>query len=318
MTEFERIGREKSSIRELERRWKGLTFANDFVFGAVLRTDLDLCRRFLEVILDEPIERVELLETQRVIDPAYGAKSIRLDAYVADGSGIVYDIEMQRTNAYYLPKRSRYYQSLIDAEQLDKGAGYNDLPDTFVIFICNFDPFGEGLRRYTFRQTCQESASVDAWDGTTRLFLNSAGTRGEVSDELAKLLLYINGGYRCRAGACPSTTCLPERKTGSRRWRMTTSTTWCTRFPTCRWHTLRYGQITASTPAQTRLQRSWPTRPGSWARAGSSSRGRVPALHKRASFVMVWGNPRQARCPLHRRSAGTAWGRTRAKGDCQY
>ena len=140
MASHDYTGIQLRNMRDLERSWSDLTFENDFVFGAVLRSDLDLCRRLLEAVLDMPIERVSLVQQQRTTDIAYEAKAIRLDVYVADGTGMVYDIEMQRLNATNLPRRARYYQSLLDSEQLDKGADYNDLPDTFVIFFCTFDP----------------------------------------------------------------------------------------------------------------------------------------------------------------------------------
>lgn len=35
------------SEKDIERRWESLTFANDYVFGEVLRSNLDVCRRLL-------------------------------------------------------------------------------------------------------------------------------------------------------------------------------------------------------------------------------------------------------------------------------
>ena len=50
-----------------------------------------------------------------------------------------------------LERRARYYHSQIDMELLARGDGYGNLPDAYVIFICNFDPFDCGKYRYTFR-----------------------------------------------------------------------------------------------------------------------------------------------------------------------
>ena len=47
------------------------------------------------------------------------------------------------------------------------GEEYTGLPNTYVIFICDFDPFGKEKYRYTFRTTCQESENVDLEDGRT-------------------------------------------------------------------------------------------------------------------------------------------------------
>ena len=50
-----------------------------------------------------------------------------------------------------LPRRSRYYQGQIDLAYLEKGSGYDELKDSFIIFICRFDPFGHGFSRYTVK-----------------------------------------------------------------------------------------------------------------------------------------------------------------------
>lgn len=183
----------ESDVEQLIARWSGLTFSNDFIFGAVLKSNLDICRRLLQCVLEVPIRRVELVAPQREISPALGAKSVRLDAYVNDDSGRVFDVEMQQSAALQLPKRARYYQAAMDTEQLDKGADYEQLPETFVIFFCTFDPFGRGLKRYTYRQACVEDCSFVPWDGTERVYLNAVGTNGTVNEELQGVLDYLSG-----------------------------------------------------------------------------------------------------------------------------
>lgn len=37
------------------------------------------------------------------------------------GKGTIYDIEMQVTDTKELPKRTRYYQSMLDLQMIDKG-----------------------------------------------------------------------------------------------------------------------------------------------------------------------------------------------------
>lgn len=68
------------------------------------------------------------------------AKSIRLDVYVKDNKDIIYNIEMQSSDTKELPKRSRYYQRMIDLQLIDKGnKSYNKLNRTYIISICPFD-----------------------------------------------------------------------------------------------------------------------------------------------------------------------------------
>ena len=47
------------------------------------------------------------------------------------------------------PIRSRYYQSTIDTDFMKRNSTYKELPESKVLFICTFDPFGKGKSRYT-------------------------------------------------------------------------------------------------------------------------------------------------------------------------
>ena len=115
--------------------------------------------------------------------------------YVEDEEGRVYDIEMQCTNSprNNLAKRSRFYQSLIDGELLDKGKPYEELNPSYVIFICTFDPFHRNLPIYTFTHCCQEDNRVKSKDEETRMFLNSKGSENAVDPEIAAFLRYVDG-----------------------------------------------------------------------------------------------------------------------------
>ena len=99
-------------------------------------------------------------------------------------------MQVKRKDA--LGKRSRYYQSQMDMELLLSGEDYSELPDTYVIFICDFDPFEEGKYRYTFKMTCKESVQTNLEDGRTIVFLNTHGkNESEVPKELVTFLKYV-------------------------------------------------------------------------------------------------------------------------------
>ncbi len=77
-------------------------------------------------------------------------------------------------------------------ELLLAGTSYEELPDTYVIFICNFDPFGEGKYQYTLRQMCEESQGIDVGDGAHTIFLNTCGRNtSEVPKGLVTFLEYV-------------------------------------------------------------------------------------------------------------------------------
>lgn len=157
-------------LETLGKQWNSLTIANDFVFGKVM-LDEGICREVLEAILNMPIERIEYVGREEGIDASAESKGVRLDAYVRDGKGTVYDVEMQATNTRELPQRSRYYQAMLSLGQLSKGRPYRELKDSYVIFICDFDLFGQGRRVYTFEYRERDDGNLQLRDGTHTIFL---------------------------------------------------------------------------------------------------------------------------------------------------
>ena len=178
---------------ELTPIWETLGIANDFMFGKIMQ-DAELCKELLQRILpDLEIDHIEYPEAQKGIRPDVDAKSVRLDVYVRDGKGTVYDIEMQVADTRELPKRSRYYQSMIDLQMIDKGQHYKELKPSYIIFICPFDLFGKGRHLYTFENICKEEASVSLKDEAVRIFLNADSNQNDVSQELKAFLDYVAG-----------------------------------------------------------------------------------------------------------------------------
>ena len=130
--------------------WEELEICNDFLFGKIMQ-EAELCRELLQRILPElEIDHIEYPELQKTIKADVDAKSVRLDVYVRDDKNTVYDIEMQVVNTGELPKRTRFYQSMLDLQLLDKGQTYKRLKPSYIIFICLFDTFGKGRHIYTF------------------------------------------------------------------------------------------------------------------------------------------------------------------------
>ena len=156
--------------------------------------DAELCKELLQRILpDLDIDHVEYPELQKTINEDFDAKGVRLDVYVNDGKGTVYDIEMQAVTSQYLPTRTRYYQSMIDLQLVDKGQDYDTLNNSYIIFICLSDLFGKGCYIYTFENVCKETPEVLLNDGAKKIFLNADGKNGTVSEKLKTFLDYVAG-----------------------------------------------------------------------------------------------------------------------------
>lgn len=177
--------------KQPEAKWEDLSISNDFLFGKVMQ-DAELCKELLQRILPElDIDHVEYPELQKTIKEDFEAKGVRLDAYVNDGKGTVYDIEMQAVTSKYLPRRTRYYQSMIDLQLVEKGQDYDTLNDSYIIFICLSDLFGKGRYRYSFENICKEDMEVMLNDGAKKIFLNADGKKGDIIEELKAFLDYV-------------------------------------------------------------------------------------------------------------------------------
>ncbi len=180
-------------MSEIIQNWEDIGISNDFLFGKIMRNP-ELCKELLERILpDIEIDHVEYPETQKTIRPDVDAKSVRLDIYVKGEDGAVYDIEMQTSDTGELPKRTRYYQCMMDLQAIDAGQAYTKLNRSYVIFICPFDLFGEGRHIYTFINICKENHKISLGDGTTKIFLNADSEMDDVSPELKAFLDYVMG-----------------------------------------------------------------------------------------------------------------------------
>ena len=178
----------------MSRSLQDLTLMNDFLFSVVMRQE-QFCKPLLEYILKVRIKKIVYINEQESIETgAPGAKSVRLDVYVEDGEGTVYDREVQTTDKRNLGRRMRYYQSMIDIRALEKGQDYRRLKKSFVIFICNYDPYGKARYSYTFRNRCEEDHAVLLDDGATKIILNTKGTVGDIGEDLRAVIRYLDSG----------------------------------------------------------------------------------------------------------------------------
>jgi predicted transposase/invertase (TIGR01784 family) len=182
---------EYTMAREI-KPYEELELKDDFMFGLIMH-DSKYVKPFLEMILKIKIRKVVYPQSQKSIDLSANAKAIRLDVYVEDDQNTVFNLEMQTSDNRNLPKRMRYYQGVIDLNILQKGQDYTKLKKSYVIFICTFDPFGEGRHIYTFCNICQENTALTLDDDAVKIILSTKGTMDDVSPEMKRILDYIDG-----------------------------------------------------------------------------------------------------------------------------
>ena len=166
------------SILELEnekrqqmklQRIRGFRLMDDDFMSVCLKDSPEAANRILGIILGKPDIKVTKVETQVEMRNLYG-RSIRLDMKAEDKDG-VYNCEIQRADKGATPRRARYHGSLLDANQTVTGALYEDIPETYIIFITEKDYFGKGKPIYRFDRYCNDS-DIALNDGLHIIYVN--------------------------------------------------------------------------------------------------------------------------------------------------
>ena len=181
------------------KKYEELTFTDDFMFCKILTNNPELCHELLELILGRKVGAFTRLDKQKQIEITADGKGVRFDVYSEDDSENVYDCEMQTSSDRNLPKRTRYYQGMIDLNLIERGTDYEKLKKSYVIFICPFDYFKHGLHKYTFQNRCNELPELILGDESTKIFLCASGQADDVSDDMKDFLEWLATGKTGRS-----------------------------------------------------------------------------------------------------------------------
>ena len=180
-----------------ETKFEDLTISNDFMFKEVMKSNKGLCKRLVGSIMQQDLEDIVYIDTEKTLQPYYDSRGIRLDVILADKDHTRYNLEMQAKNVIgdtgeaLLPKRTRYYQSVIDMDMLKKGQDFDELDPLVLIFICTFDLYKEGRYVYTFKSRCLENLELELANDVTVKLVNAKGKQGQVNDLLKNFLQYV-------------------------------------------------------------------------------------------------------------------------------
>ena len=165
---------------------------SDFALFLSVMKNRQAYRNTLSIILDEPDIQIKEVKVEQVILNKSGKRAIRLDAWALSADERQFNMEMENhSEKDSIPKRSRYYQGLLDSPILKSGreTKYRELPSTVIIFITQEDIFKRDRAKYTFKERCEEIQELYLDDGTTKIFLNMTSENG--SKELISLLQYM-------------------------------------------------------------------------------------------------------------------------------
>ena len=169
-----------------------LNLTDDFLFD-VATQELENCKAIIELTTGLRLKSLKWKSGQKVIHNLPGKRGVRLDFIAESEDGRIFDVEMQNRNEGNIPKRTRFYQALIDAPILKSGErGFDKMNPLYIIIICNYDPYGKKKYCYTFDNQCKEVPGLRLGDEVTKLLLSTKGeNEEEVSKELVDFLHYV-------------------------------------------------------------------------------------------------------------------------------
>ena len=158
----------------LIQKIKEFRLLDDDFMSKVFENDIECTEFLLHIIMDKPDLKVEQVRTQYAIKNLLG-RSVRLDIYAIDSAQKKYNIEVQRADKGAGAKRARYNSSVIDTNSLLAGAKFEELPETYVIFITENDVMGINQPIYHVERVVKETG-------------NAFGDEAHI--------IYVNGAYR--------------------------------------------------------------------------------------------------------------------------
>ncbi len=156
------------------QRLKGFRLMDDDFLTKCFEGDSSCIQLVLRIVLDMPDLVVVDVRTQVFVENLLN-RSIRLDILATDSKGRKINVEVQRSDKGAGRKRARYNSGMMDANLLQKGEDFDQLPETYVVFITEHDVIGKGQAVYRVE----------------RYF---AGTNEPFGD--GSHILYVNGAYR--------------------------------------------------------------------------------------------------------------------------
>lgn len=153
------------------QRIKELRLMDDDFFSEALDGKVEAVEYILNTILERADIKVKSTKAQVEYKSAT-KRPITLDIQAEDADGKLVDIEIQRSDKGAGVRRARYHSSMIDRTLLSKGEEFEDLVDTYVIFITENDKYGKGIPLYHVERKITELNDELFGDGAHILYVN--------------------------------------------------------------------------------------------------------------------------------------------------
>lgn len=155
-------------------------------FMSVALRDQAAAQEVIRIFTGIPDLKIVSLSTQ-VRLPRMVSHDAILDVVAEDSAGKIYNIEVQRADNLDHAKRVRYYGAMLDTACLEKGAGYEELPEVYVIYLSERDLWKAGKTVNTVEKKLS-GTEIPYSDGMHIIFANAEANDGT---EIARTMQYF-------------------------------------------------------------------------------------------------------------------------------
>ena len=170
-----------SDLESRYEKYKGI-IKNFTLMSDIFMRNVFKKRECLEYVLQVIMEKQDLHVIDQIIQKDYKnlqGRSAVMDCVAKDSTGKQFDVEIQQDNEEASPKRARYHSGLMDMNTLNPGQNFEELTDSYVIFITKDDVPGNGLPIYHADRVIEETGGMFG-DGSHIIYVNS-----QIKDETA-------------------------------------------------------------------------------------------------------------------------------------
>ena len=167
-------------------RYKGI-IKNFTLMSDIFMRNVFKQRECLEYVLQVIMEKQDLRVIDQIIQKDYKnlqGRSAIMDCVARDSEGKQFDVEIQQDNEGASPKRARYHSGLMDMNTLNPGQDFDELPESYVIFITRDDILRYGFPIYHIDRHIKE-ADDSFQDEAHIIYVNS---RKQEDTELGRLM----------------------------------------------------------------------------------------------------------------------------------
>ena len=147
-----------SELEARYERYKGV-IKNFTLMSDIFMRNVFKQRECLEYVLQVIMEKQNLQVIDQIVQKDYKnlqGRSAIMDCVARDSEGKQFDVEIQQDNEGASPKRARYHSGLMDMNTLNPGQDFDELPESYVIFITRDDILGYGLPIYHIDKQIKE------------------------------------------------------------------------------------------------------------------------------------------------------------------